>query len=214
MCELSEYDSELSDRVKEFFEKRKDTAMDEANLLVSQIKKTKEKIDRYNNLLTNINIPLDERTAAEYALSLAELNKELSRLVRKQQSIPAIDPTETVSNFYYVLSHLKTEFEKQSIESKKQMMIRLIKECRVNDISPHLFYMYIVWEDGIATRPDVALLWRGIARKDLAGWTTEEDNIVRLLYPKNTQLEIMEALPNRSFVLFGTALPFLEYEEK
>jgi len=81
------------------------------------------------------------------------------------------------------------------------MMIRLVKECKVNNISPHLFHLYIVWEDSIATRPDVALLWRGIARKDLAGWTAEEDNIIRILYPKNSQLEVMESLPKRSFVL-------------
>lgn len=81
------------------------------------------------------------------------------------------------------------------------MMVRLIKECKVNHISPHLFHLYIVWEDVIATRPDVALLWRGIARRDLKGWSAEEDNLIRLLYPRNTQLEIMESLPQRSLVL-------------
>ena len=74
---------------------------------------------------------------------------------------------------------------------------------------PHLFHLYIVWEDGIATRPDVALLWRGIARKDLSGWTAEEDNIIRILYPRNTQLEIMESLPRRSLVIIRDRAAFL-----
>ena len=201
LCDLAEHDNHLADRVKAFFESRKDTAMDEANLLTRQIKQMQEKIARLNFLLTTPGIPLDVTTATQYALDLADLNSQLPRLLRKQQSTPAIDPAETITNFYYVLSHLQTEFEKQSIDDRKQMMIRLVKECKVNNISPHLFHLYIVWEDGIATRPDVALLWRGVARKDLAGWTAEEDNIIRILYPRNTQLEIMESLPQRSFII-------------
>lgn len=209
LCDLAEHDNQLADRVKAFFDSRKDTAMDETHLLTRQIKQMQEKIARLNFLLTTPGIPLDVPTAAQYALDLADLNSQLARLLRKQQSTPAIDPAETITNFYFVLSHLQTEFEKQSIDVKKQMMIRLVKQCKVNNISPHLFHLYIVWEDGIATRPDVALLWRGVARKDLAGWTAEEDNIIRILYPRNTQLEIMDSLPQRSFVLVRDRAVFL-----
>jgi hypothetical protein len=34
-----------------------------------------------------------------------------------------------------------------------------------------------------------------------AGWTAEENNLIRILYPRNTQLEIMESLPQRSLVI-------------
>ena len=170
LCELAEHDNHLADRVKAFFESRKDTAMDEAKLLTHQIKQTQEKIARLNFLLTTPGITLDVTTATQYTLDLADLNSQFPRLLRKQQATPTIDPAETITNFFYVLSHLQTEFEKQSISDRKQMMVRLVKECKVNHISPYLFHLYIVWEDGIATRPDVAIFWRGIARRDLAGW--------------------------------------------
>jgi hypothetical protein len=117
------------------------------------------------------------------------------------------DPTsnckivQSPANFYYVLAHLQTELLKQSIDVQKQMIIRLVKQVTVNNISPHLFRLYIIWQDSIATRPDVALIWRGIALKDLGGWSEEEDFIIRTLSPKSPQLEIMRSLPRRSFTI-------------
>src|SRR5207237_750376 len=122
-----------------------------------------------------------------------------ARLLKKQQTRPDLDPGETISNFYYVLAHLPTEFHRQSIEVQKQMMSRLIKQITVNNLSPHLFRLYIVWQDGIATRPDVALLWRGMGMKDAEGWSLEEDALLRLLYPKASQLEVMRHFPVHSW---------------
>ena len=43
LCELAEHDNQLADRVKAFFESRKDSVMDEAKLLTRQIKQTQDK---------------------------------------------------------------------------------------------------------------------------------------------------------------------------
>src|SRR5207244_4419026 len=113
--------------------------------------------------------------AKKYASDLAELRPKLARLLKKQQTRPDLDPEETITSFYYVLSHLETEFQKQSIDVQKQMMTKLVKQVTVNNLSPHLFSLYIVWQDGIAIRPDVALLWRGGALKEMEGWSEEEE---------------------------------------
>ncbi len=201
LCDLAEHDHDMADRVRAFFEGLKGQEMDETTLLNNQIKQTQDRINRLDFLLTTPGIPLDETTAARYAVELAELNQQLPRLLKKQQVQPAIDPGETIANFYFVLSHLPTEFQKQSLDVQKQMMGKLIKQATVNNISPHLFRLYIVWHDGIATRPDAALLWRGIGRKDLKGWRDEEDAIIRALYPEGSQLELMRALPPRSWII-------------
>jgi hypothetical protein len=201
LCDLAERDHDLADRVRAVFESLKGQEMDESTLLTNQIKQTQDRITRLDFLLTTPGIPLDEATATKYAIELAELNQQLPRLLKKQQAQPAIDPGETIANFYFVLSHLPTEFQKQNIDVQKQMMSKLIKQVTVNNISPHLFRLYIVWQDGIATRPDVALLWRGVGRKDLKGWREEEDAIIHTLYPRSSQLELMRALPLRSWTI-------------
>lgn len=189
----------MADRVKAVYESQKGQEMDEAKLLRGQIERTQQKITRLDFLLTNPNIPLDEVTARQYATDLAELRPKLARLVKKQQSNPEIDPEETITNFYFVLSHMPTEFRKQHIDVQRQMIGRLVKQVTLNNISPHLFRLYIVWQDGVATRPDVALLWRGKAVMDNEGWSEEEEGIIRAHWPHGGQLDVMRLLPLRTW---------------
>ncbi len=69
------------------------------------------------------------------------------------------------------------------------------KEVKLDMLSPHLFRLYIVWENGIAVRPDVALLWRGMTPNNSEAWTEEEDTMMRRYYPDKPQIEVMQALP-------------------
>jgi DNA invertase Pin-like site-specific DNA recombinase len=201
LCDLADHDPDMAGRVKAAFESMQGQEVNEANLLNQQIAQTQERIKRLDYLLTTPSIPLDEATATNYALDLAELRQKLPRLLKKQQAQPAIDPGKTIADFYFVLSHLPTEFQKQGIDVRKQIMSKLVKQATINNISPHLFHLYIVWHDGIATRPDVALLWRGIALKNLQGWSEEEDALLRALYPRGSQQELMRSLPRRSWIL-------------
>jgi len=127
------------------------------------------------------------------------LRPKLARLLKQQQAKPDIDPEETIANFYFVLSHLTTEFYKQSPAVQRQMMSKLVKRVMVNNLSPHLYYLYIIWQDGVATRPDVALLWRCMPLPDSVGWSEEDKAIVRAHWPKGQQREVMKLLPVRTW---------------
>ncbi len=199
LLDLARHDDGMADRVKAVYESQKGQEMDETKLLRGQIERTKQQITRLDFLLKNPNIPLDEETAREYATDLAELRPKLARLLKKQQTNPEIDPVETITNFYFVLSHMPTEFRKQHIDVQRQMIGRLVKQVVINNVSPHLCRLYIVWQDGIATRPDVALLWRGKAVMDNEGWSEEEETIIRAHWPHGGQLDIMRLLPMRTW---------------
>jgi hypothetical protein len=195
LFELAEQDSELADRVKAVFDSMKGQGENEANILARQIDQTQKQIQRYDFLLTDTTVGLDVVTAKKYAKSLAELRPLLTRLLSEQKARPNIDPEETIANFYFVLSHLSTEFQKQSTDVQRQMMSKLVKRIVINNVSPHLFHLYIIWQDGIATRPDVALLWRGMALTENEQWNEEAQHIVRTYWPTGQQLEIMQRLP-------------------
>jgi len=199
LCELARHDTDMADRVKKSFEDMKGEDMDEAKLLRGQIERTQRRIDRLDFLLENPDIPLDVETAGKYAKELAELRPKLARLLKKQNTMPTLDPAETIANFYFVLSHLPTEFHKQSGDVQQQMMSRLVKHISINNVSPHFFHLYIIWQDGVAMKPDVALLWRGKAVMDNEGWSGEEEAALRAYWPKGDQLEIMRLLPMRSW---------------
>jgi len=195
---LSEHDNRMAARVKKTFESMKDTGIQEADVLQEQIDQTRKQIERYDFLLTDTSVGLDIETAQKYAAILAELRPKLARLLQKQQKRPDIDPEQTISNFYYVLSHLTTEFFKQGIDVQKQMMTKLVQQITVDRLSPHLYSLYIIWQDGVARRPDIALLWRGVAVRGKDGWSTEEDESIRTYWPDAHPIEIMRRLPERS----------------
>ncbi len=90
----------------------------------------------------------------------------------------------------FTLSCLTTEFQKQSGDVQRQMMSKLVKRVIVNNLSPHLFYLYIIWQDGVATRPDVALLWRGQPLTDKEEWSEKDNDFIRSYWPKGQQEEI------------------------
>ena len=79
-------------------------------------------------------------------------------------------------------------------------MMRIVaKEVKLDMLSPHLFRLYIVWENGIAVRPDVALVWRGVTPNICEEWSEEEDNMMRRYYPEKAQIELMRAFPRRAW---------------
>ena len=78
-------------------------------------------------------------------------------------------------------------------------MSRLVKHIEINNISPHIFSLFVIWQDGVAKRPDVALLWRGDAVRETEGWSEEENAILRACWPLGNQLEVMRRLPSRTY---------------
>jgi hypothetical protein len=198
LYELAEHDTHMAERVRATFESLKGQGIGEANVLDQQIERTQKRIQRLDFLLTDTSIELDVETAKEYAKDLKELRPKLARLLQKQKARPDIDPEKTITNFYFILSHLTTEFEKQGIDVQKQMMSRLVNQVTVNKLAPHLYSLFIIWQEGITVRPDVALLWRGSAKRETQGWSEEEDELIRTYWPETHPLEIMRLMPERS----------------
>jgi hypothetical protein len=80
------------------------------------------------------------------------------------------------------------------------MARQVIQDIRLNTLSPHLFLLHVTWQTGIAVCPDVALIWRGMTPTNPdTDWTPEEDEIMRALYPRTLQVELMRALPQRAW---------------
>jgi DNA invertase Pin-like site-specific DNA recombinase len=197
---LVEHDSDMVERIKAFWESRKTEEVDEGYVLKQQIKKAQDQIAHLDKLLTNPARPLSKTTEARYLSMLDDAEADLARLQRKQAERQELEePESIIPNFYYVLAHLPAEYKKLSIEGQKKMMRIVAKEVRLGMLSPHLFRLYIEWENGIAVRPDVVLVWRGITPNICEEWSEEEDTMMRRFYPEKPQVELMKAFPHRSW---------------
>ncbi len=200
LCNLAQHDSDLADRVKAFWVSRKTSEMDEAQVLKTQIEKTQAQIKHLDRLLTNPASPLTEEAEKRYIKMLKEAEVDLQRLLKKQaEQNEHEDPETVIPNFYYVLLHLPIAYKTLTNESQKKMIRKVIKQVKLNIVSPHLFLLCIEWENGIAVRPDIALVWRGVTPNNADEWSEEEDNIMRMYYPDSPQIELMQALPHRAW---------------
>ena len=200
LFDLVRHDSDMVERIKAFWESRKTEEVDEAHVLKQQIKKAQDQIAHLDKLLTNPARPLSKTTEARYLTMLDDAEADLARLQRKQAEWQEVEePQSIIPNFYYVLAHLPTEYKKLSVEGQKRMMRIVAKEVKLDMLSPHLFRLYIVWENGIAVRPDVALVWRGVTPNICEEWSEEEDNMMRRYYPERAQIELMRAFPRRAW---------------
>ncbi len=200
LCDLVYYDSEMADRIKAMWESQKTGLVNEAQVLRTQIEKAEAQIKLLDNLLTNPARPLTKQTVARYITMLAEAETALENLLKKQQvQSEREDPERIIPNFYFVLSHLPIEYKKLSSEHQKKMIRKVVKDIKLNIVSPHLFLLHIVWEDGIAACPDVALIWRGAMPNTNETWSVEEDDALSVLYPEASQIELMKAFPRFSW---------------
>jgi hypothetical protein len=212
LISLAEYDDKLVERVKEFYAEAAKEGTHSLVVLDTAIKNTLEAIQRVGRTIVKVTkglvdeqgnpIELDENDPLiverrDLQVQLRRLQKQRDDAARQSKE----DPSNSISNFYHVLSHLRTEFQKQPPQTKKDMMKKLIEEVKITSISPHLFTLHITWIRPLATeRDDVALLWRAMPTKsDITNiWTDEEEEALRTLYPTHPLSKLMQAIPNKS----------------
>ena len=201
LCDLARYDGDLSARIKTYWDRRAQHGVSQTQLLKLQIDKAEAQIHRLDQLLTDPATPLSAETERRYIEALRDTEADAHRLraaLTKQQA-ETQDPNEIVANFYTVLANLAVQFPRLPLDSQKRVMLQVVPEITLNALSAHLFLLRVEWQNGIAVRPDIALIWRGKGARIGYQWTPEEDAALRANYPEQSQLEIMRALPRRAW---------------
>jgi len=209
---LAEYDNGLVERVKAYFGEASQEGKSTLEVLDTAIRNTERALKKVNRaivLMTKTNedeeeeedeLDPDNDVWKEYRKLQAQL-----RNLQKQRDEAALkaneDPARSITDFYYVLSHLRAEFNTKPAQTKKDIMKKLIEEVKITSISPHLYTLHITWIQPMAAgREDVALLWRSdpIKSDTTNIWTEEEEAALRQLYPEAPQIELMLAIPNKT----------------
>lgn len=199
LCELSRHDADMSDRIRAFWDARKSDEVNEAELTQTQIDRAAAQIQRLDKLLTDPAASLTTDMERSYIELRRQAEADVQRLTKKKSAIVQQVPEEVIPNFYHVLSHLPNEFARLTPDSQKRMARQVIKQIRLNIISPHLFLLHVEWQNGIAACADIALVWRGVTPNNAKDWTSEEDEIMRRMYSTESQANIMRELPERAW---------------
>ncbi len=212
---LAEYDSDMVERIKTYFEtasREGETSLTVLDTAIHNTQKALRKLSRTIVLLTKTDAGEEDADDEEQELDpndpLVKEHRQLQATLRRLQKqrdeaalLTKADPAQSISNFYYVLSHLRAEFSKKDPQTKKDIIKKLAEEIKVNSISPHLYTIHTTWIQPVTEgRDDVALMWRSDPIKDerVTTWTTQEEEALRKLYPQALQIEVMQALPYKT----------------
>ncbi len=84
LCELSQHDGDMSDRIKAFWDKRTSEEVNEAELLRTQIERAEAQIQHLDSLLTDPAAPLSLETRRRYIGLLDEAEADARRLSQKE----------------------------------------------------------------------------------------------------------------------------------
>ena len=200
LSELTAYDRELMDRLKGLWHQRQSNDVDEFAILDEQLSKAEAQIRRLDKLLTDPAVPLSTEAERRYLEMLRDAENDRQRIMQKiAQREPHADPIQVLPNFYQILADFPTEFKRLVPLDQKRLMRQVIQSISLNIVTPHLFQLHIVWQNGIAICPDVALIWRGMTSNAQHAWSENEDAIMREFYPGAEQFEVIRRLPSRTW---------------
>jgi hypothetical protein len=168
--------------------------------LEEQLGKTAAQIRQLDKLLTDPAVPLTPDAERRNLELLRDAENDRQRLTQKlAQHEAQANPVQVIPHFYTILADFSKEFALISPIDQKRLMRHVIQDINFNTLTPHLFQLHVVWQNGMATCPDIALIWRGMAPKTDHAWSENEDTIMRTLYASAEQEHIMRSLPDRTW---------------
>jgi hypothetical protein len=129
-----------------------------------------------------------EARIAKLLVRKAEAEDEIATITQAYNDI-------AIGTIEEELADLEQFWHERSFGLRKALLKLLIKRATLDYISPRFFSVTIEWEYG-EWGMEQAIFDKGTSNK---AWTEDETTILTNLYPSCPQLEIMHALPTRSW---------------
>jgi hypothetical protein len=199
---LAKHDKELAGRVEKYYKDLTAGKASEKKTILRDITKLKAVIARYDKLLTRPARPLTEAQEGRYLDDQRRAESDLARAQEALERYERAQPAQFIPKFYRILGKAPGEFWSLDVDRQRHMMSLLIDEMQLTNIAPHMYKLLLKWKDPVAKRWDCAIIFKRKAVRskllNISQWTTEEDDIVRQLWPATERLTVCRALPTKA----------------
>jgi hypothetical protein len=126
-CALAQCDIEMSERIRDYWARRKSDQVDEAQVLATQLAKAEAQIERLDRLLTAPAVSLSPETEKRYIEMLRDVELDMQRLLKKRAELSQYeDPERVLADFYTVLARLPTEYKRLTPANRKRIAQQVI----------------------------------------------------------------------------------------
>lgn len=204
LADLAEHDKELAGRVEKYYKELAVNKASEKKTILGEIAQLKASIAHYDRLITNPARPLTASQENRYLGLQADAEIELEKAQAALASYERAQPNQFIPTFYRILGEAPGDFWKLDTDRQRRMLNLLIDQIQVTNLSPHVYKLLLKWKDPVAQPWDCALVVkRKAVRSNRLGerdWTSEEDTLLRQIYPSASKLEIYKSFPMKSGV--------------
>lgn len=194
---VAEADEHLAEHIqssiKELVEKHR---ADNASL-ETQLAQCKAKITNLNKTIKDLDgiLPLEDKI--EYAKELAGLRQEEKRILASQQKADDTDLQKDFDELADVLADVAGTIDNCPIHRLQKLARLTTTKIVLEQVSPHWLRFAVTWRGPLANRSDVCMIWRNRPHMQ-PDFASEEDDILRQMYPTAPMRDICKALPNRT----------------
>jgi hypothetical protein len=195
---LAQHDKKLADRVEQYYADLTRSTEAEKKSIEQEISRLGTLVAHYDHLITNPAQPLSESQEKRYLGQQADaevaLEKAQTALIRYERT--------WLGAFVRILGKAPGEFWNLDVDHQRRLLRMLIDEIQITNLSPHMYKLHLKWSEPVASRWDDALIYkRQAVRTDKLceqEWTSEEDQLIRELWPNTDKLEICKAIPTKA----------------
>ncbi len=128
-----------------------------------------------------------------------EFLEERHRLVRRKEAVQnelkIQSPAQVYLKYKDLIEKMGKYWHKFPFEDRLTLVTLLVNKVCIEPLSHHFIKLTIDWK---AFPKDEGILWRQQA--SAINWEDEEDEILQQLYPTGEAMDIMKALPRRSWI--------------
>jgi hypothetical protein len=204
---LATHDKKLADRVEKYYtELTKNTAAEKKSI-EQDIANLEALIAHFDRLITNPAQPLSETQEKRYLGQQADAEVALAKARAALLLHNRNKPSEFIPAYYRILGKAPGEFWNLDVDRQRRMLRMLIDEIQITNLSPHMYKLHLKWKEPVASRWDAALIYkRQAVRTNKLGeqeWTSEEDQLIRELWPVADKMEICKMIPTKAGATIG-----------
>ena len=141
---------------------------------------------------------LTPKEKADYNKTLTGLRDQEQALTEAQEQADQTDLKKDFQELADLLADIPGKLSGSTMERKQKLAKLITESVTIEEVSVHWLRLTVLWRGPLANRPDVCLIWRQRGKRS-EDWKPEEDEYIKANYTYGDKLEMLEALPSRSW---------------
>ena len=191
-------DPHIAQTIEQSIQSLEEQHIEEAVSIEDQLVNVRLEIKKTLAFLHDKILTLTDKEKGDYNKTLAGLRDQERELVEAQEQADQTDLKKDFQELADLLADIPGKLSGSTMVRKQKLAKLITESVTIEEVSVHWLRLTVLWRGPLANRPDVCLIWRQRGKRS-EEWKPKEDEYIKAHYPNGDKLEMLEALPSRSW---------------